>query len=159
MDLVKEGLRWGIGDGKKTKLLSVLPSQLKTLIPVPEGATVSFLIDEAHGHWDSELVSSVFEEVVAAQILQVPISRLGGDDFASWPHSNFGSYTVKSAYNLVRTRDFTLHRSVPGRGSRSDTSDEAKNWRRLWTIKAPGKMKITPSVPVHRAQSEKTFVP
>jgi hypothetical protein len=35
--------------------------------------------------WDADLVHHFFPDNVAAKILQVPISRHGGDDFASWP--------------------------------------------------------------------------
>jgi hypothetical protein len=49
-----------------------------------------------------------FYEDTAAKILRVPISRLGGEDFVSWPYTRFGVYTVRSAYNLARTGQFRL---------------------------------------------------
>jgi hypothetical protein len=41
-----------------------------------------------------DLIRTIFSEDVAVKILQVPISKHGGDDFASWPLSRFGQYTV-----------------------------------------------------------------
>jgi hypothetical protein len=46
-------------------------------------ALVSSLILEDRWAWDADLVRSVFSEDDAKKILQVPISRFGGEDFAS----------------------------------------------------------------------------
>jgi ribonuclease HI len=103
---------------------------------------VDFLIDD-HSAWNTDMVNSIFEEGVATQILQVPISRYGGFDFASWPHNKFGVYTVRSAYNLARVCEFNQARSVSRRGLQSDLGEETKSWKKLWAISALGKMKIT----------------
>jgi hypothetical protein len=78
MELIKEGIQWGIGNGQKTKILSdkwipgVQPYHLKPLVQIPDGATVSLLIDEGLGCWDEATVRAVFEEGIAEQIMQVP---------------------------------------------------------------------------------------
>ena len=54
--------------------------------------------------WDDTLVRVVFEEEVANLILQILISRLGGEDFLSWPFGRLGIYTVRSAYQLARSK-------------------------------------------------------
>jgi hypothetical protein len=90
-----------------------------------------------------DLVRSLFDEDTTSKILQVPLSRLGGEDFASWPHAKFGSYTVRSAYNLARSESFFAAQSNSGRGLSSTVADEERFWKKLWKIKAPGKMKIT----------------
>jgi hypothetical protein len=64
--------------------------------------TVDTLMTDDARAWDAELVHNIFPENIASKILQVPISRQGGDDFASWPFSRFGQYTVKSAYYIAR---------------------------------------------------------
>ncbi|XP_051211695.1 uncharacterized mitochondrial protein AtMg00310-like [Lolium perenne] len=102
MELLKEGIQWGIGNGQRTKLLSdnwipgIRPFMLSPRIAIPVGATVSFLIDEDQGGWDVDRVRAAFEDVIAEKILQVPISKRGGEDFISWPSTKFGTYTVKS---------------------------------------------------------------
>ena len=77
------------------------------------------------------------------KILHVPISRHSGDDFISWPHTRFGAYSVRSAYNLARTAQVVEERSRSGSGSSSNSSDDAKQWKKLWAMKVAGKMKIT----------------
>nr|XP_051217778.1 uncharacterized protein LOC127335209 [Lolium perenne] len=67
---------------------------------------------------------------------------MGREDFAFWPHTKFGIYSVKSAYNLARSVSFFEACSVNGGGLPSDTSADEKFWKSLWAIKAPGKTKI-----------------
>jgi hypothetical protein len=148
MILVKKGIRWSVGDGKKIKLLTdnwipnVLPGSFKTLSPIPDGATVESLLKDDHSSWDADVVRAVFEEEVANQVLQVPVSRRGGEDSVSWPYTKFGVYTVCSAYNLARTVKFFVERSKHGGDSSSTSGSDGLLWKKLWSIKAPGKMKI-----------------
>jgi hypothetical protein len=117
---------------------------LITTTPLPENAiTVSFLIDESTSLWNADVIQSIFTEETASKILQVPLSRYGGDDFASWPHAKFGIYTVRSAYNLARSESFFATQSSSGRGLSSAVCKEERLWKKLWNVKAPGKMKIT----------------
>jgi hypothetical protein len=148
-ELIKQGIRWGIGDGKTTRLLSdhwipeVAPGFLKPRGPIPEGASVSLIMDSDRMIWDTDRIQTLFDEETAAKILQVPISRHGGEDFVSWPYTKNGAYSVRSAYHLARTEAFYLARSMPKQGLSSTREDEAPLWKKLWAIKAPGKMKIT----------------
>jgi hypothetical protein len=119
-DLLKQGVRWGIGKGKATKIMSdswipeVPPCTIRTLVPLMLDQTVDTLMTDDAKSFDAELVHNIFPENIASKILQVAIGRQGGDDFASWigrqggddfaswPHSHFGQYTVKSAYYIAR---------------------------------------------------------
>jgi hypothetical protein len=71
MELVKQGIRWSVGNGKKINLLTdnwipnVAPGSFLTLTPVPDGATVDFLLLEDNSAWDVDVVRSIFEEEVA----------------------------------------------------------------------------------------------
>ena len=142
-------MRWGIGDGKNTQLLTdwwipgVNPEFLNPLVTVPEATSVSFLIDEELGTWDVDRVNTTFSEEVATQVLQIPISKFGESDFASWPHTKNGQYSVRSAYNMARTEEFHKFRSAAKTGRASNTEEEALLWKKLWAITAPGKMKFT----------------
>jgi hypothetical protein len=149
-ELLKKGVRWGIGNGKATKIISDnwipgVPSYtIRTLVPLQPDQTVDSLILAGSRAWDENLIRSIFSENVASKILQVPISRHGGDDFASWPHSRFGQYTVRSAYRLARSDHFATVRSQSGQGlSSASLDDDTKRWKTLWSSRAPGKMKIT----------------
>jgi hypothetical protein len=151
MKLVKKGLRWGVGDGEKIKILAdpwipgVKPYMLNPLIPIPQDQMVSSLIIEDLKAWDVELVRTIFHEATADKVLQIPISRHGGDDYVSWPHARFGQYTVKSAYHLAREDRFAVTHSNSGQGfsSSAHTDADSKLWKKLWANKAPGKMIIT----------------
>jgi hypothetical protein len=82
-------------------------------------------------------------EVLANKILQIPISQLGEDDFITWPHNKIGVYTVRSVYFLACGDAALISRSGRGRGMSSGEAVESKDWKALWAIRAPGKMKIT----------------
>jgi predicted Zn-ribbon and HTH transcriptional regulator len=105
--------------------------------------TVDTLMMDGTYTWDSELIRTIFDADVVAKILQVPISRHDGEDFASWPWTRFGSYSVRSAYHLARSKRVATERIKHGQGSSSVVSDNTRIWKKLWTSKASGKMKIT----------------
>ena len=85
---------------------------------------------------------SFFADPIAEQILQVPISRFGGDDFLSWPHDKLGTYSVKSGYNLTRSENFFSSTSGKGKGLASNIQVREKEWKALWSVNCPNKMKI-----------------
>jgi hypothetical protein len=99
-------------------------------------------MNEEGTSWEVDTVHAFFHEELAERILQIPISRHGGADFVSWPHDKFGNYTVKSAYLLARTGSFFARQADEGHGAGSDRDREEKNWKALWSINAPGKMKV-----------------
>jgi hypothetical protein len=70
---------------------NVAPGSFLTLTPVPDGATVDFLLLEDNSAWDVDVVRSIFEEEVANQVLPIPVSSRVGDDFVSWPFTKFAS--------------------------------------------------------------------
>jgi hypothetical protein len=148
LQLVKQGSRWSIGNGRKINVLTdrwipdITPGSFHTLAPVPDGATVDFLLEGGHGSWNADVVRAIFEEDVADRILQIAVSQRGGEDFLSWPHTKFADYTVASAYNLARSDKFFIERSRRGSGANSGTEADSVFWKKLWAIKAPGKMKV-----------------
>jgi hypothetical protein len=146
-DLLLRGVQRGIGDSKSVMINSdswipgCLPYMLKPLTPIPSVATVSCLIDEETRSWIPEIVHAFFDPQTAEQILSIQISRHGGD-FVRWAHTKNGLYTVRSAYNLARTESFFVARSRQGGGMSSASVNEEKQWKTIWKINAPGKMKI-----------------
>jgi hypothetical protein len=118
------------------------PELLQFCASVPDDATVSFLLLDDHRSWCVDTVCAIFDEEVANAVLQIPISRRGGNDFLSWPLTKYGDYSVRSAYQLARTQSFFVAQSKGGRGAPSTLEDDSAHWNRLWAIKAPGKMKI-----------------
>jgi hypothetical protein len=51
-------------------------------------------------------------------------------------------YTIRSAYNLARTESFFVARSRKVGGMSWGSVNEEKQWKTIWKINAPGKMKI-----------------
>src|SRR5438105_9585989 len=93
---------------------------IRLLIPLVDNKMVDSLMNVETWTWNADLVWSVFDEDIADLVLQVPISRLGGDDFVSWPHNRLSIYSVRSAYLLARMSMVQTSRSVVGRGMPSD---------------------------------------
>jgi hypothetical protein len=113
-----------------------------SLSPIPATAKVRFLMNDRGTAWEEDSVRAFFHEELADKILGVPISRLGGEDFVSWPFDKHGVYSVKSGYNLAKTSAFFADREAGGKGSSSDLGAETVLWKAVWTIKAPEKMKV-----------------
>jgi hypothetical protein len=89
-----------------------------------------------------DIVQQFFSEKMAAVIQTIPVSKHGGEDFASWPYARFGVYTVRSAYNLARTEKFFTFCGHRNQGGNSDLSNQEKQWKSVWEVVCPNKMKI-----------------
>lgn len=98
-------------------------------------------MDEDNRSWNEETVRAFFRNDVTTKILRIPIN-MHGEDFVRWPFTRLGEYTVRSAYNLARSAHFLESHSKSGQGLSSNISSQEKEWRLLWSIKAPGKMKV-----------------
>jgi hypothetical protein len=98
-------------------------------------------MDEEGNSWNVENVNTFFEPAIAEQILQIPISSHAGADFACWPFTRHGAYIVRSGYNLARHAKF-FHTRSKARGLSSGWLASDKQWKAIWKIRAPGKMKI-----------------
>jgi hypothetical protein len=112
------------------------------LFPIPHTAKVRYLMNDEGTAWENDTVRVFFHAELAETILQVPISKRGGEDFASWQFDKRGIYTVKSAYNLAKTAAFFNTREKAEKGSCANRDEEAQLWKALWKIQAPGKMKV-----------------
>ena len=75
--------------------MSVLPSMLHPLVPLSDDQTVDSLILDDSRAWNVDMVQAIFPEDVAMKVLQVPISRHGGEDFAFMAtHSIWSVYST-----------------------------------------------------------------
>src|SRR5438552_1350401 len=92
--------------------------------------------------WDEEIVRACFSDEDADLILNIPLSLNWVHDLVSWPHTKSGSYIVKSAYFVTPQESFYRSASSNGKGSTSNQTSMTKEWKQLWEIKAPPKMKI-----------------
>jgi hypothetical protein len=119
-DLLVQGIRWNVGNGECIKIMqdNWIPDYpvgtFTTLEVLPEDAKVQFLLNDSTGGWDMDKLRFFFTDHMAETIQKIPISKHGGDDFASWPMARMGIYSVRSAYKLARTEKFFSKRCVKG---------------------------------------------
>jgi hypothetical protein len=136
-EILLNGAQWGIGNGQSVKITSDHwiperpPYMLKPLIPIPNEAIVSCLMDDQTCQWIPEMVYAFFDKETTDLIMQVQISKHGGEDFVRWPHTRNGIYSVRSAYNMVRSNKFFLSRSKRGGGMLSAAVNEEKQWKMI----------------------------
>lgn len=123
-DLMKKGVLRRIGDGKSIsiKFDNWIPGVNLGLIQtrVSLDQKVRLLLTQDGRSWNENIVIHFFFDEEANQILGIPISDIGSADFASWPHSRLGIYTVPSAYNLTRLAQSWQARNSFGAGSGSN---------------------------------------
>lgn len=100
------------------------------------------MLDDDLGSWNEETVRAFFQQDIANEILQLPVCQHGGGDVACWPFTKFGEYSVRSAYNFTRAASFMVSRSYNGRGQSSNSASEERNWKAIWSVTAPNKMKV-----------------
>jgi hypothetical protein len=112
-----------------------LPEIFGPISLIPVSATVHCLIDEETGTWNAENVYAFFAPEVAAEIMQVPISRNTWEDFACWPHTKHGTFSVRSTYDLACSRKFFRVHSKPNRGLSSTWVQHEKDLNDVWKIK------------------------
>jgi hypothetical protein len=60
--------------------------------------TVDELIDPNTGQWEEELISSIFNPLVAQRIMQIPLSSNVDEDFVAWHKTKSFTFSVRSAY-------------------------------------------------------------
>ena len=88
------------------------------------------------------LERKVFSQRDAKKILSIPISPEDCQDFASWPHTKIGIFTVRSAYNYAQVSRILLDRSRNDSGASSTHNITEIGWKKLWAVQCPNKMKV-----------------
>ncbi|XP_035543621.1 uncharacterized protein LOC118347698 [Juglans regia] len=142
-ELVKDGVRWRVGDGSKIKIWGEkwLPSPSSFSIQSPISvlqaeAKVEELIDKQKGEWREDLIRTMFSFNEAEQILSIPLSRGLVQDKLFWGSSKIGEFSVGSAYFLQLDR----LKSLQGESSREGSKDE--KWSIIWNLTVPNSVKI-----------------
>jgi hypothetical protein len=108
----KRGCVWRVGDGQKINIWSdpwIPTSPNMRIISPRNGAVytkVSDLIDPTTGHWDEEMLNTLFCTVDVGRILQIPLNDQGFEDFLAWGFTKHGRYTVRSGYYLQWKHQF-----------------------------------------------------
>ncbi|XP_075650169.1 putative mitochondrial protein AtMg00310 [Castanea sativa] len=108
-EVICKGARWRIGDGSVINIwkhrwlnssgggLIVTPQLDSSLITVKD----LFIPDTKV--WNTELIGQNFLPWEAESIQSIPISHYPMEDLLIWPFTTDGSYSVKSAYQMLST--------------------------------------------------------
>lgn len=81
-------------------------------------------------------------EETASVILKIPLSQNICEDFVAWEHTKDCIFTVKSACMLSKSKKFFLFSSTDGKEGTSNFQQTTSDWKHIWKINAPEKMKI-----------------
>ncbi|KAK9991820.1 hypothetical protein SO802_026805 [Lithocarpus litseifolius] len=84
-------------------------------------ARVEILIDEATHRWNHSVIDGVFIPEEAELIKSLPLPQQGVEDRLFWPFTQTGTYTSKSGYRFLKSKDES-----------SDSSARAVEDRELW---------------------------
>ncbi|XP_042958006.1 uncharacterized protein LOC122293492 [Carya illinoinensis] len=142
-NLLKEGLRWRVGDGKEIKIWGSkwVPSPISYAVQSPvkllkEDAKVEELINVQKGEWDEAKIRAIFVPEEAEKILSVPLSSRGTKDKLIWGPSKKGIFSIRSAYFLL----LELRERNQGECSVEERNDD--RWNKIWELKVPGVTKL-----------------
>ncbi|KAL3812349.1 hypothetical protein ACJIZ3_013617 [Penstemon smallii] len=143
--ILDSGLRWRVGDGNTIRIWkdSWLPRPHAFKIcshphQVDLNSKVKILFDESTGSWNKELIENLFWESEAKSILSIPLGTRQGSDKVIWHFDRSGSYTVKSAYRLIRELKILALEAQSGGPSERSTRD----WGWIWKLHVPPKVKL-----------------
>lgn len=141
-NLVREGARWVVGDGRSTHFwkdawLSNLPGGCIISTPPNEGmqnAMVAERWDGELGRWELEDLLDVITDEEMKAIKATRLASSMQDNFLAWPHTSRGDFTVRSAYHLE------LQRRKGGEGA-SNVAANGWIWKKVWKAGVPQKVK------------------
>ncbi|XP_042978176.1 uncharacterized protein LOC122308928 [Carya illinoinensis] len=141
--ILKEGLRWRVGDGNEIKIWGskwlTSPTSYAVQSPVKvlqEDTKVEELIDTQKGEWDEAKTREIFVTEETEIILSMPLSGRGTKDRLVWGPSHKGLFSVRSAYFL----QLELRGRNQGESSLEEKRDD--RWNRMWDLKVPGVTKL-----------------
>ncbi|XP_050233191.1 uncharacterized protein LOC126681681 [Mercurialis annua] len=144
LKLINQGRRWQIANGSHIHTLTNPWIPTKTpFMPKPKPTTRLFdiadlvlgLIDKHTNNWDDQLISHLFIEEDVSAILAIPLPISPVPDRIVWHHHNTGLFTVKSGYYTALSVSQEDEPPLDPLLSRS-------NWRSLWELTIPNKIKI-----------------
>ncbi|CAL1384739.1 unnamed protein product [Linum trigynum] len=145
-ELLEKGIRWQVGNGLKTSLLSSNwipllhpnPPQFNPLVlPVGGGLPVAEVIIPGEGRWDESKLNQWFDPPTCRAITTIPLPRGTVEDRLVWHDSADGAFSVKSAYHLAVRLD-----QCTNRWRATVSWMDRVSWIRLWGAKIPPKLKV-----------------
>jgi hypothetical protein len=136
--IVRGGLRWCIGDGRRINIWHEpwLRDDANSYVtsPIIQGMVhyiVADLMNSTNHTWQWDTIESIFNSRDRGEISKIATRYMVGEDMHVWKFSTHGSYTVKSAYRyamdtLINNEEY----KKPG------------DWMQIWRMKIPQRVKI-----------------
>jgi ribonuclease HI len=138
IELVREGLIWRIGNGRKARIWEDMwlptPSTYKVYSPpslLNPNSTVSSLINEDSKWWKRDLLEKIFTREETSTILSIPISQTNREDKLIWRGTAKGVFLVRSAYHILKECEEAKLAAGSGRENHSFF------WKKLWQLHIP----------------------
>jgi hypothetical protein len=78
---------------------------IQLIVYIPDDMKVGALIDKITRLWNHELINACFAPAGVNKILSIPLSFNRVSDFVSWPFTKMSTFTVKSAYIMVKCKE------------------------------------------------------
>lgn len=75
---------------------------------LPTNSIVSELINKESGEWNEQLIDEIFWPHEAASIKSIPLGSAQNSDKLIWHHTRNGLFTIRSAYDLILTRNLSI---------------------------------------------------
>lgn len=146
-EILKQGIVKRIGNGQTTSIWNQnwIPRDymLRALHPRSQNPPemVSQLIIQEERCWDCHKLREHMQEPDVRIILNIPLSAINFADAWAWHYERTGQFTVRSAYRLLSETRRRREDWLTGRSENSDKVEYKGQWRRLWKLKIPGKLK------------------
>ncbi|XP_058783591.1 uncharacterized protein LOC131658300 [Vicia villosa] len=133
-ELVLEGSRWRIGNGRSLKIWEDkwVPNGndyriLGLVRGLDRSATVDNLIDSDMCTWNRDRVLQCFDQAEAKQVLSIPLSLRSSTDSLIWHREVNGNFPVKSAYHLCK-------RMKAAKKASSSNQQSENFWKKIWKV-------------------------
>ena len=141
-EVLKKGGRWRVGNGKDISIWSDawLPSistprvSNSMGIDFPE-VRVNSLINAQTRNWDEDLLQALFKPEEVQLIRGISLGDVSVRDRMIWPHTQSGTYTVKSGYNLLSKEKENLD------PLNTNPAPPQKLWKTIWSLSIPPKVR------------------
>ncbi|KAH9709496.1 putative reverse transcriptase/RNA-dependent DNA polymerase [Citrus sinensis] len=137
--VIKKGVRWRIGDGKKVLVYKdkwiPRPATFQPISPktLPHETVVADLID-SENKWRVDRLEQHFMKEDIEAILKILLPSGKEEDEVLWHFDKKGEYSVKSGYQLA------LNQNFPNEPESSNSS--SRLWKIPWMLDLPEKVKI-----------------
>ena len=100
---------------------------------------MSELIKTGGTEWNRDLISTVFNQAEATEILKIPLSS-SHEDLSAWAYEKFGTYSVRSAYRLLAEEKAQVEDARRNVAESSNTTSMPM-WKQVWKLGVPPKIK------------------